>query len=109
MEGLSVCGKGFLFPKNALGLVARDKDLAFGVDLGLEVVLAPVGRNEFAAGFGLNSFALTLNLADAADVGVRALLDGWELVIGGATEGLPPFLSPCCIGKGCGMLTANPF
>lgn len=54
------------------------------MDLGLDVVLGPpVGLNEFAAGFGLNSFALTLNFAEAAEVGVRTLLDAWELETGG--------------------------
>ena len=54
------------------------------MDLGLDVVLGtPVGLNEFAAGFGLNSCALTLNFAEAAEVGVRTLLDACELETGG--------------------------
>ena len=45
-------------------------------DLGLEAALViPVGLNVLAAGLGLN----TLNLAEAADVGVRTVLDACEL------------------------------
>ena len=52
----------------------------FDIDLGLEAVLgSAVGLKELAAGFGLNSIALTLNFAETAEVGVRTLLEVWEL------------------------------
>ena len=38
-----------------------------------------LGRNELAAGLGLNSGALMLNLDETADVGVRTLLGVCEL------------------------------
>ena len=75
IEGLSPDGTVFLVPKNSLGLGARDMGLA-AFDLGLEAALgSPVGLNVLAAGLGLN----TLNLAEAADVGVRTVLDACEL------------------------------
>lgn len=95
MEDLSSAGIGFLFPKKAVGLGARDVGRAFGVDLGLEVVLGfPVGLKALAAGLGLNSEALTLNLAEeVAEVGVRTLLDPCEDEFGGGlTVGLVAFL-----------------
>lgn len=76
MERLSSKGTGFLVPKKSLGLGARDIGLAFAFDLGLEAALgSPVGLNVLAAGLGLN----TLNLAEAAEVGVRTVLDACEL------------------------------
>lgn len=111
IEGLSIVGIGFLFPKKAVGLGARDVGRTLGVDLGLEVALGfPVGLKELAAGFGLNSEALTLNLAEeAAEVGVRTLLDPCEdEFCGGLTVGLDPFLGPLWIGSGVGTLTGSP-
>ncbi len=60
------------------------------LDLGLEVALgASVGLKVLAAGLGLKSLALTLNLVETADVGVRTVLDACELGIGPAfIEGL---------------------
>ena len=76
MEGLSPDVIGFLVPKKSLGLGARDAGLALALDLGLEAVLGcPVGLNVLAAGLGLNA----LNLAEAAEVGVRTVLDVCEL------------------------------
>lgn len=76
IEGLSDAGKGFLLPKNSLGLGARDTGRALCEDLGLDVLLGTaVGLKEFAAGFGLN-------LAETAEVGVRTLLEVCELEIG---------------------------
>ena len=76
MEDLSPDGMSFLVPKKSLGLGARDIGLAFALDLGLEAALgSPVGLNVLAAGLGLN----TLNLAEAAEVGVRTVLDVCEL------------------------------
>ena len=89
MEGLSPEEIGFLVPKKSLGLGARDTGLALALDLGLEVALgSPVGLNVLAAGLGLN----TLNLAEAAEVGVRTVLDACELGTGAAlTMGLEGF------------------
>lgn len=76
MEGLSSNGISFLLPKKSLGLGARDTGLALALDLGLDPALGcPVGLNVLAAGLGLN----TLNLAEAAEVGVRTVLDACEL------------------------------
>ena len=111
IEGLSAGGIGFLFPKKAVGLGARDAGRALGVDLGLEVALGfPVGLKEFAAGLGLNSEALTLNLAEeAALVGVRTLLDPCEDECGGGlTVGLETFLEALWIGSGVGTLPGIP-
>ena len=72
MEGRSPDEMSFLLPKKSLGLGARDKGLALALDLGLEEALgSPVGLKVLAAGLGLN----TLNLAEAAEVGVRTVLD----------------------------------
>lgn len=50
---------------------------------------SPVGLKVFAAGLGLKSRALTLNLVDTADVGVRTALDVCDPGIGPAfTDGL---------------------
>ena len=66
--------------KNSLGLEAREVVLVLTLGFGLEAALAcPVGMKELAAGFGTNSIALTLNLPDVADVGVRIVLDVCEL------------------------------
>ena len=64
----------------------------------------PVGLNEFAAGFGLNSMALTLNLADTEEVGLSMLPDLCGLGIREAVPGC--FLGgirESCIGKGVGI------
>lgn len=111
MEDLSAGGKGFLFPKKTLGLGARDDGRALGVDLGLEPALGfPVGLKELAAGLGLNSEALTLNLAEeAAEVGVRTLLDPCDdEFCGGLTVGLDTFLGAFWIGSGVGTFTGSP-
>ena len=85
IEGFSAGGNGFLFPKKSLGLGSREAGLTLTPDLGLDAVLgAPVGLKVFAAGLGLKSRALTLNLVDTADVGVRTVLDVWELGTGPA-------------------------
>ncbi len=58
-------------PKNADGLGARETDLVLAFDLGLEETLdVAAGVKALAAGLGLNSRAFTLNLIEAADVGV---------------------------------------
>ena len=103
IEDLSADGNGFLFPKNSLGLWTRDAGRTLDVDLGLDVLLgAPVGLKEFAAGFGLN-------LAETAEVGVRALLEACELEIGaGLAEGFVVPFEPLSIGRGCGTLTEIP-
>ena len=76
IEGRSLAARGFLFPKKAEGLARRDVGLTLAADLGLDLALeASFGLNETAAGFGLNSMALTLNLEDVADRGVGAPLD----------------------------------
>lgn len=75
MEGLSPDGMAFLVPKKSLGLEARDIGLGLALDLRLEAALgSPVGLNVLAAGLGLN----TLNLVEAAEVGVRTVLDACE-------------------------------
>ena len=85
IEGFSPGGKGFLLPKKSLGLGARDKGLTFEPERGLELTLgAPGGLKVLALGFGLNSIALTLNLAEVVEVGVRTVLDAWEPTIGAA-------------------------
>jgi hypothetical protein len=90
IEGFSPSGRGFLLPKKSAGVGSPDKGLAMAFDLGLEAALvAPVGLKVFAAGLGLKSGALTLNLAETADVGVRTALGGFEPGIGVAfTDGL---------------------
>ena len=47
----------------------------------------PLGRKALAAGFGLKSGALTLNLDEIADVGVRTLLGVCEVEVGPPTAG----------------------
>jgi hypothetical protein len=113
MDGLSAGGSGFLFPKKALGLSAREAGRALGVDdTGLDVMLGlAIGLNAFAAGFGRKSGALTLNLlAEVAEVGVLKALDVWESDIGGALAvGLAVrFLGMVCIGIGLGTETGIP-
>ena len=69
-----------MVPKNSLGLDAREAVLGLGLGFGLEAVLVcPVGMKVLAAGFGTNSMALTLNLPEVAEVGVRIVLDVCEL------------------------------
>lgn len=109
IEGLSAAGIGFLFPKKTAGLGARELGRTLGVDLGLEVALGfPVGLKEFAAGFGLNSEAFTLNLAEAAEVGVWTLLDLCEDEFGGLAAGLDAPLGLLWIGNGVGTFTGSP-
>lgn len=85
IEGLSDEGSGFFLPKNSFGLEACEVDLTLVLALGLEEPLGwLVGMKVFAAGFGTNSLALTLNLPDVADVGVRIALEVWELLTLGA-------------------------
>jgi len=88
----------------------RDTGRTLTLDLGLEVVLgAAVGLKVFAAGFGLKSLALTLNLEETADVGVRTVLDACELGTGPAfTEGLLGGFETLWIGSGAGMGTGMP-
>ena len=75
MDGLSDAGRGFFAPKNTLGLGARETDRVRGPDFGLaDITDAPPGVKVLAAGLGLNSRALTLNLVDTADVGVGAVV-----------------------------------
>lgn len=82
MEGLSEMGRGFLLPKNADGVVAREPDRLRENGRGLAaaalVLLAgpagaalggPPGVKVLAAGLGLNSIARTLNLEAREDVG----------------------------------------
>ena len=107
IEGLSPGGKGFLPPKKSLGLGCRDAGLTLTADRGLEVVLGAVGLKVFAAGLGLKSRALTLNLADTADVGVRTVLDACELGTAFA-EGLLGGFWALCMGRGVGMETGIP-
>ena len=84
-------------PKKADGLVARDMDRP-GTN-GEEFDEAP-GVNVLAAGLGLNSKARTLNLVDAAEVGVCALFGlvtlGWSAAgpVGGKRASL--------MGRGAG-------
>ena len=80
IDGLSEGAIGFRLPKNIDGLGARDTDCVIAPETGLEVALGSVvGLKELAAGFGLNSMALTLNLADVAEVGLRTSLGFWGL------------------------------
>ena len=113
IDGLSADDSGFLLPKKALGLSARDAGRAFGVvDTGLDVTLGfAIGLNAFAAGFGRKSGALTFSLlAEVAEVGVRNALDVWESGIpGGLPVGLAVgFLGIVCIGIGFGTETGIP-
>lgn len=79
IDGRSDAGSGFFAPKKAVGLVARGEGLLFTLAFGLEAALGwPFGMKELAAGFGTNSWALTLNFPDVADVGVRKVLDPCE-------------------------------
>lgn len=58
-------------PKKIDGLGARETDRVLGPDFGLaDMTDAPPGVNVLAAGFGLNSSALTLNFVETAEVGV---------------------------------------
>lgn len=111
IEGLFEGGTGLLFPKKADGLGARDAGRAFGVDLGLEVALGfPTGLKVLAAGLGLNSEALTLNcFAEAAEVGVRTLLEFCEADVGaGVIVSLAVLLGAPCMGTGIGTVTGTP-
>ena len=69
----------------------------------------PVGLKEFAAGFGLNSMAFTLNFADTEEVGLSMIPDLCGL---GIREAVPAGFfggtRESCIGKGFGMDTAIP-
>ena len=110
IDGLSSGGIGFLAPKNADGLGAREIGRVLLLERGLEVALGlPVGLKEFAAGFGLNSMAFTLNLADAEEVGLSTLPDLCGLEAKGA---LPAAffggIRGSCIGRGVGIDTGMP-
>lgn len=71
IEGLSEAGTGFFAPKKAEGLAARETDLVLAFERGLEETFeVPAGVNALAAGLGLNSNALTLNLVEIVEVGV---------------------------------------
>ena len=73
IEGFAPEGSGFLLPKKSLGVGSRNTGRGCALDLGLEAALgAPVGLKALAAGLGLKSGAFTLNLAEAAEVGVRS-------------------------------------
>lgn len=87
MEGRSEDDIAFLLPKKALGLEGRRAARELVLALGLAVAAGgPVGWNVLAAGFGLNSIALTLK---AAEVGVRTALEVRELGTAlGSTVGL---------------------
>lgn len=67
IEGRSETGSGFLEPKNAVGVVARDTERLREKGRGLAAVPEVPGVKVLAAGFGLNSIALTLNLVAAED------------------------------------------
>lgn len=85
IEARSEAGIGLRSPKKVDGEGARDAGRAPGVDTGLETALGvPPGLKELAAGFGLNSAALILNLEDTAEVGVRTLLGVCDVEIGAA-------------------------
>ncbi len=79
-----------MFPKKSLGLGARGTGLTLLLDLGLDVELGTsIGLKVLAAGLGLKSLALALNLVETAEVGVRTVLDACELGTGPAfIEGL---------------------
>ena len=113
IDGLSPGGNGFLLPKKALGLSAREAGRAFGVpDTGLDATLGfAIGLNAFAAGFGRKSGALTLNLfAEVAEVGVRNALDVCESdIVGGLPMGrMVGFLGIVWMGIGFGTDTGIP-
>ena len=111
IEGRSDGGNGFRSPKNVEGLGARDTGRVFTLDdLGLDATLgSTVGLKELAAGFGLNSKALTLNLADSAEVGLRTPFVFCGLVVELAwVEGLVGGTRASCIGRGAGTETATP-
>lgn len=111
IEGLFEIGTGLLFPKKADGLGARDAGRAFAVDLGLEFALGfPTGLKVLAAGLGLNSEALTLNcFAEAAEVGVRTLLEFCETDVGAAVMvSLAVLLGVLCMGTGVGTVAGIP-
>ena len=69
-DGRSEIGRGgFLTSKNEGGVLARDSGLTKP-----DAAFDAPGVKVLAAGFGLNSIALTLNFVDAEDVGVKTLL-----------------------------------
>lgn len=61
-------GRGLCVPKKLEGLLARGSGLT-----NIGIADAP-GVNVLAVGLGLNSIALTLNLVEIDDVGVRTLV-----------------------------------
>lgn len=68
-------------PPKKLVMAGALRESCLGADsgLGLEAALVlPPGWKVFAAGLGLNSWARTLNLEDAPDVGVGAPLDACD-------------------------------
>lgn len=110
IEGRSAGARGLRFPKNAVGVGARDDGRPLGVELGLAFTLgAPGGLKEFAVGLGLNSAALMLNLEEAADVGVRTLLGVCEGAMGAmlTAERVDGLENPC-MGSGLGTETGVP-
>jgi hypothetical protein len=75
---------GFWPPKKLVTGGLRASCFAAEFGRGLELALGSIlGWNVFAAGFGLNSFARTLNLVDALEEGVWAPLGGCEGPVGG--------------------------
>lgn len=68
--GLSEAGVGFLAPKNAAGLGARETEAVLAVEGGLEAATEPEGLNDDADGLGRNSVAPTLNPFVIAELGV---------------------------------------
>lgn len=110
IDSLLSGGIGFFAPKKADGLGAREIGRVLLLDRGLEVPLGlPVGLKEFAAGFGLNFMAFTLNLADTEEVGLSMLPDVCGLGIRGAVPtGFFGSIRGSCIGKGVGIETGIP-
>ena len=104
MEERSLSGISLRSPKKAEGVGARETERVLTPVLGLDAVLGSApGLKALAAGFGLNSIALTLNLADVADVGLRMpfIACGLETPLPG-TDGRITLWRASCIGRGFG-------
>ena len=104
IEECSLSGASLRSPKNAEGVGARETDRVLTPVLGLDAVLGSTpGLKALAAGFGLNSIAFTLNLADVADDGLRMpfIACGLETPLPG-TDGLVTVWRASCIGRGFG-------
>ena len=104
MEGRSLSGINLRSPKNAEGVGARETERVLAPVLGLDAVLGfTPGLKAFAAGFGLNSIAFTLNLADVAEAGLLMPFTacGLETPLPG-TDGLVAVWRASCIGRGFG-------